>query len=47
MLPRAPSEAERLTGWQPRGIPGQGCRGHRLEIGMDLFNEVTELLTRN
>lgn len=41
------SGAERLTGWQPQGIPGQGCRGHNLEIGMDLFNEVTELLTRN
>lgn len=27
--------------------PWAGLQGCRLEIGMDLFNEVTELLTRN
>lgn len=27
--------------------PWAGLQGHRLEIGMNLFNEVTELLTRN
>jgi len=27
--------------------PQTRLQGHRLEIGMDLFNEVTEVLTRN
>lgn len=37
-------EADRLAATRD---PRAGLQGHRLEIGMDLFNEVTEVLTRN
>lgn len=37
-------EADRLAATRD---PQAGLQGHHLEIGMDLFNEVTELLTRN
>lgn len=37
-------EADRLAATRD---PQAGLQGHYLEIGMDLFNEVTELLTRN
>lgn len=40
----AATEADRLAATRD---PWAGLQGHRLEIGMDLFNEVTELLTRN
>lgn len=37
-------EADKLAATRD---PWAGLQGHCLEIGMDLFNKVTELLTRN